>query len=327
MESGNNRLVRYLDKDKTIAKAKTKTKTDLIVRSLLFLLAVISASAVIFIVAFIAVQGLKPFFTTYQIDGVEVKVSFWHFLTGMAWTENGSTGFGAGYIIINTIYIALLTILLTAPISIMTALVIVKMSPKIVGGILNAIIEILASVPSVIYGMFGQAWVTKMVKGMSEGFGFQSAGGLSTLAVVLVLTMMSVPTVTMLSITAIKSVNKNLELGSLALGASRSETNFKVVLTSARSGIFAGLILGIARALGEATAVTMVCGNAGSGPNFNLFGTTRTLTTTMLQGFGEATGLKYDIRFSIGLMLIFIILISNLILSALNRKLSKGGRK
>ena len=131
----------------------------------------------------------------------------------------------------------------------------------------------------------------------------------------------------MLSITAIKSVNKNLELGSLALGASRSETNFKVVLTSARSGIFAGLILGIARALGEATAVTMVCGNAGSGPNFNLFGTTRTLTTTMLQGFGEATGLKYDIRFSIGLMLIFIILISNLILSALNRKLSKGGRK
>ena len=183
MESGNNRLVRYLDKDKTIAKAKTKTKTDLIVRSLLFLLAVISASAVIFIVAFIAVQGLKPFFTTYQIDGVEVKVSFWHFLTGMAWTENGSTGFGAGYIIINTIYIALLTILLTAPISIMTALVIVKMSPKIVGGILNAIIEILASVPSVIYGMFGQAWVTKMVKGMSEGFGFQSAGGLSTLAV------------------------------------------------------------------------------------------------------------------------------------------------
>jgi phosphate transport system permease protein len=327
MESGNRGLIHYIDKDKILNKANTKTKTDIAVRSLLFLLALISASAVIFIIVFIAIQGLKPFFTTYTVDGVDIKVSFWHFLTGMAWTESGSEGYGVGYIIINTIYIALLTILLTAPISIMTALVIVKMTPKWLGGTLNAIIEILASVPSVIFGMFGQAWITKMVKGMSEGFGFQSAGGLSTLAVVLVLTMMSVPTVTMLSITAIKSVNKNLELGSLALGASRSETNFKVVLSSARSGIFAGLILGISRALGEATAVTMVCGNAGSGPNFNLFSTTRTLTTTMLQGFGEATGLKYDIRFSVGLMLILIILLSNLILNLINRKLSKGSTK
>lgn len=327
MEPSHRGIIRHLDREATIKKANVKTKTDIIVRSLLFLLALISASAVIFIIIFIAIQGLKPFFTTYNLDGVEIKVSFWHFLTGMAWTESGAEGFGTGYIILNTIYIALLTILLTAPISIMTALVIVKMAPKVIGSILNAIIEILASVPSVIYGMFGQSWITKMVKNMSEAFSFQSAGGLSTLAVVLVLTMMSVPTVTMLSITALKSVNKNLELGSLALGASKSETNFKVVLTSARSGIFAGLILGISRALGEATAVTMVCGNAGSGPNFNIFSTTRTLTTTMLQGFGEATGLKYDIRFSVGLMLIFIILISNLLLSLLNKKLSKGAKR
>ncbi len=327
MESGNRGLVRHLERENTINLAKRKTKTDILVRSLLFLLALISASAVIFIIVFIAIQGFKPFFTTYEVNGEQVKVDFFAFLTGMAWTETGSKGFGAGFIILNTIYIALLTILLTGPISILTALVIVKMSPKFIGATLNAIIEILASVPSVIFGMFGKAWVTKMVKGLSEAFGFQSAGGLSTLSVVLVLTMMSIPTVTMLSITAIKSVNKNLELGSLALGASRSETNFKVVLTSARSGIFAGLILGISRALGEATAVTMVCGNAGTGPNFNIFDTTRTLTTTMLQGFGEATGLKYDIRFSVGILLIFIILITNLILSFANRKLSKGSRK
>ncbi len=323
MES-SNKQVKYIDKNLVSNKVNKKTKSDNIVRLCLFILALISASCVLFITLFIAIKGIKPFFTTYYINGEAVRVDFWSFLTGSKWTEDGSTGFGAGYIIVNSIYITLITVLLTAPISIMTSLVIVKMTPKPVGSILNTIIEILASIPSVIYGMFGQARITQMVKGMSEAFGYQSAGGLSVLSSALVLTMMSVPTVTMLSTTAIKSVNKNLELASLALGASPSETNFKVVLTSAKSGIFAGLILGVARTLGEATAVTMVCGNAGTGPNFNLFGTTRTLTTTMLAGFGEATGLKYDIRFSVGLMLIFIILLSNFILNFINKKLSKG---
>ncbi len=322
MERDNQ--IKYIDKDKISSKVNNKTKSDNIVRFCLFILALISSSFVLFIVLFIAIKGLKPFFTTYTIDGETFRVDFWSFISGNKWTESGSSGFGAGFIILNSIYITLLTILLCAPISIMTSLVIVKMTPKLIGNILNTIIEILAAIPSVIYGMFGQAKITGLVKNLSTMFNFQSAGGLSTLSSVLVLTIMSMPTITMLSITAIKSVNKNLELASLALGASKSETNFKVVLKGAKSGIFAGLILGVARALGEATAVTMVCGNAGSGPNFNIFSTTRTLTTTMLSGFGEATGLKYDIRFSVGLMLIFIILLSNLILNLINKKLSKG---
>lgn len=325
MESNNS--LGYIDKEKIELKAINKTRSDKFVRTFLFILTLLSSSAVIFIIAFIAFKGVKPFFTTYIVDSIPVRVNFWSFLTGTSWTESGNHGFGAGYIIINSIYVTFLTMLLTAPISIMTALVIVKMSPKIIGNILNTIIEILAAIPSVIYGMFGQAKITVLVKNLSSLFSLQSAGGLSTLSSVLVLTIMSVPTVTLLSITAIKAVNKNLELQSLALGASKSETNFKVVLTSARSTIFAGLILGISRALGEATAVTMVCGNAGSGPNFNLFLTTRTLTTTMLSGFSEATGLKYDIRFSVGLMLIIIILASNLFLNFINKKLSKGNLK
>lgn len=320
----SNKQIKYIDKSITHTKVNKKTKSDSIVRLCLFILALLSSSCVIFITLFIAIKGVKPFFTTYYIDGVAVKPDFWSFLTGNKWTEDGAKGFGAGYIIINSIYITLLTVLLTAPISIMTSLVIVKMTPKPIGNILTIIIEILASIPSVIYGMFGQAKITAFVKSLSDAIGYQSAGGLSTLSSALVLTIMSVPTVTMLSTTAIKSVNKNLELASLALGASPSETNFKVVLTSAKSGIFAGLILGVARTLGEATAVTMVCGNSGSGPNFNLFSTTRSLTTTMLSGFGEATGLKYDIRFSVGLLLIFIILLSNFLLNFINKKLSKG---
>lgn len=324
MES-SNRSLRFITREQTIKKARKKTKADLMVRSLLFLLAAISASAVIFIVVFIAVKGIQPFVKGYTIEGVEYHVSFWHFLFGSQW-EGGTAVYGAGYIIVNTIYITLLSMLLTAPISILTALVIVKMSPRPVGAFLNGVIEILASVPSVIYGMFGQAMVTGWVKSLCSLFHYQSAGGLSTFAVVIVLTMMSMPSVTMLSITAIKSVNHSLELGSLALGASRSETNFRVVLKSAKSGIFAGLILGISRALGEATAVTMVCGNAGSGPNFNPFDTTRTLTTTMLQGLSEASGLKYDIKFSVGLLLIFIILSSNLLLSFINSRISMGSQ-
>ncbi len=317
----------YIDKTKIEIKANNKTKSDSIVRTLLFILTLLSSSCVLFIVLFIGVKGVKPFFSTYTIDGATVKVNFWSFLTGLKWTEDGANGFGAGFIILNSIYVTFLTILFTAPISIMSALVIVKMSPKPLGTVLNTIIEILASIPSVIYGMFGKAEITILVKKLADLFNLQTAGGLSTLSSVLVLTMMSIPTVTMLSITAIKAVNKNLELGSLALGASKSETNFKVVLVSARSGIFAGLILGIAKALGEATAITMVCGNAGSGPNFNLFFTTRTLTTTMLSGFSEATGLKYDIRFSVGIMLIIIILLSNMMLNYVNKKLSKGNQK
>jgi phosphate transport system permease protein len=135
--------------------------------------------------------------------------------------------------------------------------------------------------------------------------------------------MMSFPTVTMLAASSIKGVNPAMELGSLALGASKTQTNFKVVLTSARGGIFAGLILGIDRALGEATAVSLVAGNAASGPNWNLFGITRTLTTSMLTGMNEATGLNYDIRFSVGILLIVLIVIVNALLEIVKRRLER----
>ena len=101
------------------------------------------------------------------------------------------------------------------------------------------------------------------------------------------------------------------------------ETNFKVVLVSAKHGIFSGIILGVGRALGEATAVSMVCGNKGSGPSFNIFDTTKTLTSAMLQNIHESSGLDYDIRFSIGLLLIIIIIVTNLLLNLINKKVGR----
>lgn len=102
-----------------------------------------------------------------------------------------------------------------------------------------------------------------------------------------------------------------------------TETNFKVVLTSAKSGIFAGIILGVGRVLGEATAISLVCSPAGSGPNFNLFDSTRTLTTTMLSGIHETTGVDYDIRFSVAVVLIIIILATNLILNQIKKRIGR----
>jgi phosphate transport system permease protein len=143
------------------------------------------------------------------------------------------------------------------------------------------------------------------------------------MSTVLVLAIMILPTITMLSVTSINAVNKNIIHGSLALGASPTQTNFKVVLTSAKSGIFSGIILGVGRALGEATAISMVIGNRGNGPTFNLFDTSRTLTSTMLMGLKETTGLDYDIRFSVGIVLIIIILLTNLILNIIKSRIGR----
>ncbi len=316
--------MRYLDRDKCFKKAEINAKADRVVRYLLFFIAFLASVSILFVIAFIFIKGIKPFVSEYEIQGEKYRVNFFSFLFGNTWLT-GNSGYSIGFIIVNTIYIAVLTMLLTAPISIFTALVIVRMTPKPLSATLNTIIEILASIPSVIYGMFGLGVVTNWAKNISDLFNYQSAGGLSTFTVVLVLTMMSVPTVTMLSITSLKAVNPNLEKGSLALGASRSETNFKVIIPAAKSGIFSGMILGLSRALGEATAVSMVAGNRLSGPSFNIFSTTRTLTSTMLSGISEASGLNYDIRFSVGIMLIFIIIFFNLLLRLFKKRLEKRG--
>jgi phosphate transport system permease protein len=158
------------------------------------------------------------------------------------------------------------------------------------------------------------------VYNLAKAFGQQSVGGNSTLATVVVLALMSIPTITAVSEVAIRSVDQSIENASLALGASKTQTHFKVTLLAAKSGIFAGAILAIGRALGEATAVSLVAGNARSGPTFGLFDITATITSTMLQGLKETTGIDYDIRFSLGILLMAVILITNVILNTIKKK-------
>ncbi len=302
--------------------SKNKRITDKISKAFFLLITVICASAIFAIVGIVVFKGFKPFVSSYSDHGEIMKASITNFLFGLSW-EKTPTDFGILFIVINTFYITLLSLVIVVPVSILTALFIVRMAPPWLEKILTTVTEVLSSIPSIIYGLFGAGVITVMIRNVAGVFDYQTAGGLSTLATVLVLSMMIMPTITTVSVTSIKAVKQDYINGSLALGASPMQTNFKVVLTSAKSGIMSGIILGIGRALGEATAVSMVCGNAQSGPTFSLFDITRTLTSTMLAGLSESTGLQYDIRFSIAVVLLVLIIVVNLLLNRVKKRIGK----
>ncbi len=292
-----------------------KEAIDYFVRTFFMISAIISSSFIIIIVVFIAKEGIKPFITDNNGIG---SVNLFSFITGKVWLEGTaflSNLYGVGFIIINTLYISFFALLISMPIGVLTALFIAKIAPKKIAEFLRTVVELLAAIPSIVYGLFGSGIILVFVYNFAKIFGIQSKGGNSVLATVLVLALMILPTITALSEVAIRSVRSEIEHGSLALGATKTQTNFKIVLLSAKSGIFTAAILGVGRALGEATAVSLVAGNARSGPSFGFFETTSTLTSTMLQGLKETVGIDYDIRFSVGLVLMVVILLTNLMLN------------
>ncbi len=299
---------------------RKKNRTDWIFRNLFFISSVVSASFIVLIIGIIAVRGIEPFVQVYQgynfrEGNVDVgPVNILTFLTGMQWLDGSvgtSAGYAVGFVIINTLIVVFLAILIAVPIAIFSALFIAKIAPKRIANGMRTVVELLASIPSIIFGVFGLGVITNIVASIGTLINYQTAAGLSLMSAVIVLSIMILPTITAVSETAIRAVDKTLVEGSLALGASDMQTYFKVVLTAAKSGIFAGIILGVGRALGEATAVAMVSGNLFSGIQLNPLGTTSTLTSRMLLGIKETTGLDYDIRFSVGLVLMLVILITN----------------
>ena len=299
------------------AKRIRRNKTlDKIFRYLFLGMAVLSASFIVIIVLFIFLKGIAPFLPGYEYGQVDL-ISF---LTGSVYRQDQAT-YGVGFIVINTLICSFLALLLSFPLSVLTALFIAKIAPKKLGAAMQSVIELLASVPSVVFGIFASGVITAIVRYLASTMGISTFGGSSLLAVIILLAIMIFPTLTSMSITAIKAVDPDLESASLALGATKTQTNFKVVLTAAKSGIFAGAILGLGRAFGEATAVSMVAGNKLFGPTIDLFDITRTLTSTILTGLKETTGLDYDIRFSVGLVLIAVIFVSNWILNQVKKRI------
>lgn len=293
-----------------------KELTDAVWRTVFGICGVISAIMIVLIFVFVCFRGVQVFLPGYKAGQVQ---NIGRFLTGMQWRQDQGA-YGVAFIVINTVYTAVLAGLISFPVSVLSALFIVKIAPRRLRQFFTTIVELLAAIPSVVYGVFAAGSITALVSRIAGWFGYQTAGGISGLAVVLLLAIMIYPTITELSISAIEAVPVEMEQASLALGASQAQTNFKVVLRTARSGIFAGLVLGLGRAFGEATAVSMVAGNAMLGPTWNLFMPTRTLTSTMLAGMHETAGLDYDIRFSVGIVLMIVITVVNGFVNWVKRK-------
>jgi len=301
-------------------KSYRLSKIDSITENGLSIFAVISASMIVLISLFITLKGILPFIT--DNDGLG-SVNLFRFLTSTVWLKGEtfvSTAYGAGFLVVQTLYIAFLSLMLAFPIGVLTALFIAKIAPKNIARIFRTIIELLTAIPSIVFGLVGAGLILPWVYRLARAFNFQSGGGNGTLSVVIVLALMSIPTITAVSEVAIRSVDRSLEDASLALGATASQTRFKITLLAAKSGIFSSAILAIGRALGEATAISLVAGNARSGPNFGLFDITSTITSTMLQGMKETSGIDYDIRFSLGILLMVVILVTNLALNFVKKK-------
>ena len=288
---------------------------DIFYKGIFSLCGLIAGSMILVIVGFILFRGVSVFLPSYGVD----RIGLFDFLTGLTW-QSDQGQYGVLFIVINTVMTSFFALMISFPISVLTALYVVKMAPKWISHLIQVIIELLAAVPSVVYGVFASGVIVLGVDKFAMLFGISTYGGRSMLAVIILLALMILPTMTSLSIVSIRAVDKDLELASLALGASHTQTNFKIVLLSAKSGIFAGLILGLSRALGEATAVSMVAGNRSMGPTLNPFDITRTLTSTMLSGLSETTGVDYDVRFSVGIVLIALILVSNTLIHIVKRK-------
>lgn len=257
------------------------------------------------------------------------KVSIRDILFSVVWEPANKTSpsFGILYIILTSVVGTFLAILIGVPIGILTAVFIAEVAPKRLAKIVKPAIELLAGIPSVIYGLLGLMILNPLMYKL-ELYIFKDSdthtftGGANLISAVLVLAVMILPTVINISEASLKAVPQQLKASSLALGASHIQTIFKILIPAAKSGIISAVVLGVGRAIGEAMAITLV---SGSSVNMPLpFHSVRFLTTAIVSEMGYASGLHREVLFTIGLVLFVFIMIINLILS---RILKNGGRE
>ena len=208
-------------------------------------------------------------------------------------------------------------LLIGVPVGILTSIFIAEIAPKKIAKVMSGAVELLAGIPSVLYGVFGLAIIVPTIQDV-----FNLPKGQSLLAVIIVLAIMMLPTVITVSETAIRAVPNAYKEGSLALGASKTETIFKVIVPAAKSGIMTGVVLGIGRAIGETMAVILVAGNTPVIPS-SIIDSVRPLTTNIALEMGYAFGTHQEMLFATGVVLFTFILILNLVLSKLS---NKGGK-
>ena len=236
------------------------------------------------------------------------------FLFGKTWASTSARpSYGILPFILTSVYGTLGAVLIGVPIGLLCAIFLAKMSPKKVGSVVRNVVDLLAGIPSVVYGLAGMIIIVPCVREI-----FHLPDGANLFSAILVLAVMILPSVISVSETAIKAVPKEYEEASLALGATKTETIFKVVVPAAKSGIVTAVVLGIGRAVGEAMAVMMVAGNVANMPE--LFGSVRFLTTAVASEMSYSSGLQRQALFSIALVLFLFIMAINLILNVMIKK-------
>ena len=269
------------------------------VHGIFLMLGLVTVGCVLLITVYLVVSGIPAI---RQIGLVP-------FLLGDTWESTAAQpSYGILPFILTSIYGTAGAILFGVPVGFFAAVYLAKLAPTQVKSIVEAAVSLLAGIPSVVYGLVGMLVLVPGTRAL-----FHVPDGASLLAAIIVLSIMILPSIIKVSITALEAVPKEYEDASLALGATPIETYFRVSVPAARSGIAAAVVLGVGRAIGEAMAVMMVSGNAANMPS--LFESVRFLTTAVSSEMSYSSGLQRQALFSIALVLFLFIMLINAVLN------------
>lgn len=286
---------------------KLKRTADVFESSMSFIFTLCGFLAVVFVLiitGFLIASGLPAI----------REIGLLKFLFGTEWASTASVpSYGILPFILTSVYGTLGAIIIGVPIGLMCAVFLAKMSGDGVAKIVRSAVDLLSGIPSVVYGLVGMIVIVPAVR---DVFGLPD--GANLFSAIIVLTVMILPSVISVSETAIRAVPKEYEEASLALGATKTETVFKIIVPAAKSGILTSAVLGIGRAIGEAMAVMMVSGNVANMPG--LFKSVRFLTTAVASEMSYSSGLQREALFSIALVLFAFIMIINLVLNLIVKR-------
>lgn len=284
-----------------------KAWSEKIMQGVFFIAACVSVLAVTLICVFLFVNGVPAI----------KEVGFIKFITGRVW-KPGNNLYGILPMIVGSIYVTAGAIIVGVPIGILTSVFLAMYCPKKLYKPLKMATELLAGIPSVVYGFFGLVVLVPFVRNFGRSMGWGGNGN-SVLTASILLGIMILPTIIGVTESAIRAVPRHYYEGSLALGATHERSIFNVMIPAAKSGVVAGVVLGIGRAIGETMAVIMVAGNQARMPESLMKGV-RTLTANIVIEMGYATDLHRETLIATGVVLFVFILLINFSVTLLNRR-------
>ena len=289
---------------------KSKAWTEKFMRGVFFIAACASVLAVALICVFLFANGIPAM----------SEIGFLDFLTGKMWKPNNDI-YGIFPMIVGSLYVTAGAIIVGVPIGILTAVFMAFYCPKQIYKPLKTATDLLAGIPSVVYGFFGLVVLVPIIRQLGRDLGF-GGNGSSMLTASLLLGMMILPTIIGLTESSLRAVPTQYYEGAVALGATHERAIFRVVLPAAKSGTIAAIVLGVGRAIGETMAVIMVAGNQARMPQ-GIFRGIRTLTANIVIEMGYATDLHREALIATGVVLFVFILIINFCVALLNRRDSR----